>query len=230
MELESLLVYKLETGYKERVGNQEGDGGYVIIKDIGNYDVLVSAGIADDISFEESFLKENNIECFAFDGTINVFPKTDNLNIKFINKNIDSNNNLHEYLEKYKDIFLKMDIEGHEFEWIKNLKDEHIQNIKQLVIEFHLYTGNHWEYENQVFYNSLLKKLRKHLGLVHLHVNNCLGCRNVEGQDFPMVFECTFIRKDLIKNFELSKEPIPSIYDRKNTNNSEIYLKGYPYN
>lgn len=58
---------------KKRVGNPNGDGGYVIIDGLGDYDLLLSAGIADDISFEDEFLKDKNIKCFAFDGTIQRF-------------------------------------------------------------------------------------------------------------------------------------------------------------
>ncbi len=234
MELKTFEVYKIDKGIKKRFGNPNGDGGYIIIDDIGNYDCLLSCGIANDISFEEEFLSiHNKTFCFAFDGTINNLPHQnteESKKIFFIKKNIDSSNNLHPFLENYKDIFLKMDIEGHEFKWIHELKDEYLKNIKQIVIEFHLYTKKHWYHDKLLYYHNLFKKINKNHALVHLHVNNCKGCQKVEGKDFPMVFECTYIRKEFIEKYELSEDPIPSNLDKKNTNNPEIYLKGYPFN
>lgn len=49
-------------------------------------------------------------------------------NINFFKKNIGPTNsdfttNLHQEIEEYNNIFLKMDIEGHEFPWIKSLNE-----------------------------------------------------------------------------------------------------------
>ena len=66
--MEKLIVYKTEF-HKGRVGRLM-DGGYVINRLPGSYDILISGGIANDISFEKDFLiKYSNIKCLAFDGT-----------------------------------------------------------------------------------------------------------------------------------------------------------------
>jgi len=118
--LETLTVYKAPYE-KIRVGKQN-DGGYVICMLPGDYDYLVSGGIAGDISFEQHFLDlKLASKCVAFDGTIEKLPLTEDDNrIQFIKKNIapinnESLTNLHEYIEPYENVFLKLDIEGHEF-------------------------------------------------------------------------------------------------------------------
>ena len=68
-KLKAFTVYKSKWP-KVRLG-RDYDGGYAIA-DIGNpYDYFLSGGIENDTSFEESFLKRYpNLECTAFDGTV----------------------------------------------------------------------------------------------------------------------------------------------------------------
>ena len=59
---------------KKRIG-RDNDGGYVICTGKPmKCSALISAGVSNDISFEEAFLNENNVPCFAFDGTVDTFP------------------------------------------------------------------------------------------------------------------------------------------------------------
>jgi hypothetical protein len=85
MEINSLTLY--EPPFKKIRLGKDYDGGYIIceIPDI-EYDLFISAGIDNDISFEEKFCeKYNTTNCYAFDGTINDI-KINNTNIKFIKK------------------------------------------------------------------------------------------------------------------------------------------------
>jgi hypothetical protein len=206
MDLRVFEIYDVSnTSYKkERIGNKCGDGGYVILKDVGNYDLLLSCGVGNDITFEEEFIKKYNVNCITYDGTVEKLPDTSvNENITFHKKNIDHQNRLEDELSSHQNIFLKMDIEGAEFSWLETVSVENFINIKQCVFEFHMYTENHWNIENQRKINDLFKKINTTHALVHLHVNNCLGCKQVEGRPFPMVFECTYIRKDLMEKYDI---------------------------
>ena len=170
---------------KIRVG-QDFDGGYIIC-DIPNikYELLLSGGIGDDISFEEEFCnKYPDCICNAYYGTINSIDFT-NKNINFYKKNInnfndDNNTNLHLDLENHSNIFLKMDIEGYEIPWIKTLSEEHLTRILQIVIEFHFPFNNT---EIEVF-----NKLNKYFKIIHFHANNCCGTRNHNGVFIQNVF------------------------------------------
>ena len=59
---------------KLRIG-KNNDGGYIIVNipDI-KYDIIISGGISDDITFETDFVNKYGVECVAFDGTIQRLP------------------------------------------------------------------------------------------------------------------------------------------------------------
>ena len=213
---------------KSRIG-KDFDGGYIICNiPYINYDVLLSCGISDDISFEENFCNiYKNTKCIAYDGTIENIM-FNNKNITFIKKNINTfndnnNSNLHSEIDNFNNIFLKMDIEGYEIPWINSLSNEKLNKLSQIVIEFHF----PFSYKEV----SVFNKLNKNHILVHFHPNNCLGVRNHKGILIPNVFECTYIHKKYYTNeYLLNDEKIPSSLDMKNViENPEIYLDYEPF-
>ena len=219
-----LTVYKCPYS-KIRLG-KDYDGGYIIadIQNI-NYKMLISGGISNDISFEEDFLnKYKNVNIIAFDGEINNLPK-ENENIIFINKNIGSENNdkitnLHDIINNFDSLFIKMDIEGGEIAWIKNLNIEQINKFEQIVMEFH-YPFN----DSEIF-----DKLNQTHYLIHFHGNNCCGLININNVNIPNVFECTYLHKKHFKDIpELNTDLIPGKLDMKNIGIDEIYIDYLPF-
>jgi hypothetical protein len=206
---------------KIRIG-KDYDGGYVIanIPDIA-YSCLISGGISNDISFEEEFNQRYPTPCYAFDGTINALPKESS--IQFTKKNIGATNdssttNLHDLLDSNDTIFVKMDIEGHEFAWLKSLNQEQMDKISQIVIEFHY-----------PFNQDILNKFSNHV-LIHFHGNNCCGTRYFKGTEIPNVFECTFIHKKYVDKRVENVEPVPSALDMRNLpNKPELNLNFPPF-
>jgi hypothetical protein len=220
-----LTVYK-SPFVKKRIG-RDNDGGYIIaeIPDI-KYSILLSGGIEHDISFEEDFINKYQIDkTYAFDGTINKLPKENN-NITFIKKNIGYYNNnyytnLHDIIDENESIFVKMDIEGGEIQWIKSLNDERMNKLEQIVMEFHFpFT----ELEIDVF-----DKINKNHYLIHFHGNNYSGVRTHKGVIIPDVFECTYLHKKyFLTPPELNTELIPSNLDMKNNYFKDDYYINYP--
>lgn len=213
---------------KIRVG-KDFDGGYVIcdIPNI-NYDLLLGCGVDVDISFESQFCnKYKNALCYLYDGSVNDIY-LDNKNITFLKKyindfNDENNTNLHEIIDKFNNIFLKMDIEGYEIPWIKSLSDEKLNKISQIVMEFHFPFE---DYKKDVF-----EKINKYFIMIHFHANNCCGVRNHNGIIIPNVFECTYLnRKFFNNNYELNTDVIPSVLDMKNVyEHDEIYIDYEPF-
>ena len=262
--MESLILYQSPYN-KVRIG-KDNDGGYVICNLPNYYDLFISGGISNDISFEIDFLKKykdkknNIIKCYAFDGTISRLPDNNEQNINFIKKNlgnIETNDitNLSSYINddksntntsntnihKYNNIFMKIDIEGHEFRLLPYLIDnDYMSKIKQLVVEIHSpadiqmfpdYFAGLSDIKNDDMF-KLLNNINKTHTLVHFHGNNGCNTQIIDNIKLPHVFECTYIRNDFIKNKAKVKntEPLPTSIDMKNiVNKDDFYIDYYPF-
>lgn len=183
---------------KRRLGTL-GDGGYVIV-DGYHYDLFLSAGVGSNTDFERDFIRENwhlsEDAAFMFDGTISGVPNV--AGVKYIGRNIgfgEGEESLSKYLCFGNNIFLKMDIEGAEWEW---LACSDLKSIQQMVIEFHgvgqnVFCG--WVRQKEIF-----RRILETHDLVHAHGNN--NCDVIDlpasmswGAKFPAVLELTFLRK-----------------------------------
>ena len=240
-----LNTYKIPNNLV-RVGPKE-DGGYVIA-DGFNYDLFISCGIANDIRFEESFLDIHKIKCFAFDGTIKSFPYHRN-SIEWIPKNIgylntEKTTNLKEYIQNNNKIFLKMDIEGSEFNWLDSMTEIELDNFSQIVLEVH------WPFD--IYRMNMLKKLNKTHYIIHIHGNNYCdrdipkhlpSGRTYDGTvtinnhkmpqiKLPEVFEVTYINKKLCDYslVEMKEIQFPTILDYPNNPNANDIYFSIPIN
>ena len=259
--MESLILYKSPYD-KTRVG-RNCDGGYVIclLPEIScdgkpePYDLIISGGISDDISFEEAFIGRfcnttgNQTKCLAFDGTISQMPATVFTDkILFHRRNLGNYEseeknltNLVKYMDGYSNIFMKIDIEGHEFRLFPELvKHNQMCKIKQLVLEIHTpadiqlfpdYFAGLSDIDN-TFMFALLNDINKTHTLVHFHGNN--GCKTqvIDGIKVPHVFECTYIRNDYFEGKEKEKntETLPSHLDRCNVRHMpDFAIDYYPF-
>jgi hypothetical protein len=219
-EPELFKVYHFDK--KIRLGSTR-DNGYVIGLIDSEYDCYISAKISEDDSFTVGFLNKYNIDinnCYAFDGTINELPLDIKNNIQFVKKNIgpvnnEQTTNLNDILENYKNIFLKMDIEGCEWEWLNQITETHLKNISQLVIELHGITNNSWhnnftfEYFNTTIHDKLncLKKFSNTHYLIHAHGNNA---DKTSHAGIPNVIELTYINKNYFNEIpKLNENELP---------------------
>ena len=227
-----------------RVGPRE-DGGYVIA-DGFDYDLFISCGIANDIRFEEDFLDIHKIKCVAFDGTIQSFPHHRN-NIEWIPKNIgylntEKTTNLKEYIQTNKKIFLKMDIEGSEFNWLDSMTETELDNFSQIVLEVH------WPFD--IYRMNMLKKLNKTHYIIHMHGNNycdrdipnhlpsgrsydgtvTINNDNIPQIKLPEVFELTYINKKHCHHLlvEMKEIKFPTILDYPNNSNANDIFFSIP--
>jgi hypothetical protein len=214
-DIHYLTVYKTEHR-KFRFGNV-GDGGY-IVADVGSYGCLLSCGISDNMTFELDFADRHKIPIYAFDGNIAKPPAKHSL-ITFIRKNIGgtetrATTNMHELIARYDDIFVKMDIESFEYQWIDSLSIQQLNKLKQLVIEFHFPFTKYPRCQPGNM--DVFKKLSKTHVLIHFHPNNCCGTCEYQGIIVPNVFECTYLRKDIANISGLNTDAIPGQLDSKN--------------
>ena len=226
---------------KLRLGNPDEDGGYVICDLGGQYDCFISGGLGGDMGFEVDFLRQySNIkQCFAHDGTVDYLPEARGIwdwdkqlvenkqQIVWIDKNLSAENtdhppatNLREWLDQYKDIFLKLDIEGGEYPLFSSFSKQDLIKFKQIVLETH----NHED-------KSIVSRLCETHWLVHIHGNNHEPIAEVDGVRVPACCELTYIRKETCSNLPKNTIPIGKAdQDVPNCNRfPEIVLDGYPY-
>ena len=90
-------------------------------------------------------------------------------------------------------IFLKSDIEGDEFKFLKDI-DEQMDKIHLMVIEFHFLD----KYRDE--FKDIIIQLKKNFYLIHLHGNNY---SNYCEDGLPKVLEITFINK---KHYNVNKD------------------------
>jgi hypothetical protein len=222
--LKCLEIYKSPFP-KIRLG-KDNDGGY-IIADLNNYDSFISCGVKDDISFEEAFIKKYDLNCIAFDHSIQELP-TNNPKIKFIKKQIsdinsENEDNLHNYINDFNNIFLKMDIEGDEYLWINTINENQLLKFKQIAIELHEpYEKIKWR---------MIEKINKTHYAIHFHHNNCSSICKFNNLTMPENFELTFVRKNEFDNLpQLNEEKFPTQLDQANDVSRPIYFfSKYPF-
>lgn len=234
------MIKVYESPFEKIRAGKDNDGGYVICKLEGNYDLLISGGIHKETSFENQILDMYpHIICHAFDGTISSLPNDTNERIIFHKENLGIGQDLYNYMKDYNDIFLKIDIEGHENILLKKMiENQTIKKIKQLVVEFHApicysrfsdYFENLDNVTNDDMFD-IIQTLNHTHKLVHIHVNNCPNHTFFEkdGIMYPEIFECTFIRYE--EEMKLNKMKIPSDLDMPNCKNlPDVELNYYPF-
>jgi hypothetical protein len=228
--VEHLVVYECNKP-KIRLGSQH-DGGYVFIDDIGEYDAYLGLGVSTNPDFDNAFAQKYNVQGLCFDGTIDSVANLDD-RMRFIKQNISGVNSSYDYtnLESettpFNNIFLKIDIEGYEWQWFKNMSDQHLLRYKQIVVEFHDWNTEETTSEDKVV---VFKRLATHFHLLHAHGNNHGDMVNYDGHFLPNVIELTYVRKDVIRDVSLNTQPLPSPLDTPNSVCRHDYdLNHYPF-
>lgn len=211
------------------------DGGYVS-PDLNNFDLYIGGGVGSEYCLDTDYetIKRFNIKNYKiFDGTTKNIP--DDADQNYIPKNIgilntEETTNLINELRDYSDVFLKMDIENCEWNWINFLDYDTLNKFKVIIIELHFYNQPAQNGENDVeIFEKLtaFKKLCKTHRLVHAHGNNFSPCVLEFGPyKFPSVSEFTFVRKEFAFD-EFSKTPLPiEGLDFKNdmTNEDSVFI------
>lgn len=238
------LLTRYQWDNKIRLG-RDADGGYVIADGL-DYDLLLTGGIAGDISFEEDFLQRNrNVpKGYGFDGTVKTMPNQNTRKLTLVGKNIqpkatETETDLIDYMGDHNNIFLKMDIEGSEFDWILDSGVD-FSKFKQMVIEFHpLGTSDEDFGRWSCFFDSLEKLNRTHK-LIHVHANNSAGVFEFKYKShsaetlvtLPRVPELTFVRNDQFNEFAIKTDVtrIPQPIDVQNFGHiPEVYLFNFPW-
>ena len=211
---------------------KENDGGYVVSEvSLRNAKALLGYGVNTDISFEEEFSEKYGKDSYGFDCTI------DNIEIKnklthFVPECIKKDGFLEAKGSKLKEssfnqqlknlnlenkkLFIKMDIEGDEYETLYDILNQ-APNITGIAMELHFYSNIDQFKEAE----KLLKALNKDFYLVNVHANNCVWqkftAKNVRG-NIPKLLQLSYVNKNLVDNAKISDDQKhPSKLDTPNS-------------
>lgn len=209
------------------------DGGYNMLDDFGAVDVCLSFGIGGEISWEQEMLKRGIDRIYCYDPMINNLPISDNRLI-FYKQGIagyDSPQGIYKSMATIiKDIdvlsnslVLKMDVEGAEWEFMRETSPEVLNLFKQMTFELHGLTDIGREKEIL----DCLSKLRETHIPVWVHGNNA-GIAEISGDYVvPEMLEITYARK---KDYHFSKTSYdcPASIDFPNVSHfDDICLKNW---
>jgi hypothetical protein len=200
------------------------DGGYVVADDISSTDHVVSFGVEGNIDFEKD-LSGYGCHIDMYDYSVDK-PPLNLPNSKFFKEKIGVSadcTSLQECLNKTdKDIFLKVDIEGSEWDVFSAASEDDLNRCRQITIEAHWLQNLPYE----AFYNAVvlaLTNLRKTHTPVFLHPNNNQPLMVLGNYPVPTVFEVLYLRNSSYK-FEKDKDLFAGLITRNDTNFPEIGL------
>ena len=207
----------VEGGKYVRIGNNY-DGGYVMLDDFQRkIEAAYSLGIGSDVSWDES-IACRGIEVFMYDHTIGRLPRNHpkfhyfktgvtgsnkGVNLKTLATLIAENNHI-----TCKNLILKMDIEGCEWDVFQEISSSTINQFYQIVVEFHYLTQGVYESNHKIV--EVLKKINQTHQSIHVHANANVASYPLWIGELilPSVLEVTYIRRvdfrdKLIKNTRL---------------------------
>ena len=154
---------------------------YVLLDELSGIKIAYSFGIGTEnwhISFDKE-LADKNIDIFMYDHTINKLPyenpkfhfhkiglsgisNKNNPSLKTLYQILEENNHLQE-----KNMILKVDCEGCEWESLLDFPDELLKNFKFMVFELH------FQSRDFVLFTKVLAKLSKYHQIFYVHCVNC---------------------------------------------------------
>ncbi len=221
-----------------RVG-RDCDGGYVMLDDFQKekVDAAYSFGIGGDASWDEA-IANRGIDVFMFDHLIDRLPKRHlkfhyfktgvtgyerGTNLKTLSELIAENGHA-----TRKNLIMKMDVEGREWDIFKEAASEVIGQFSQLVVEFHGLSSAAYGQKHLSIVN-VLKKINQTHQSIHVHANNISAPLWIGKLVLPDLLEVTYIRRADVKDKLIANiRQFPTEIDRPNFEGwPDLYLGNF---
>ena len=202
---------------KIRIG-KECDGGYVMLDDFKDITAAYSIGICDEVSWDLN-MAERGIEVFQYDHTIAALPvqhprfhwqkkglgAVSTEDLETLPRLLEVNGHVGR-----RDLLLKCDIEGCEWEVLASLPRDCLRHFKQIVLEIH-YLERLTDPEFAKLVERAISVLTADHRVIHVHANNHRPFSIVGGIPIPSVLELTLVRADdtqLVTSDEVFPTPL----------------------
>jgi hypothetical protein len=179
------------------------DGGYAMLDRGLERAVAYSLGISDDVSWDLD-MAELGCQVYQYDHTIEGLPVR-HPSFHWSKIGIDATPSadgtlrpladlIHENGHaQRRDLILKMDIEGFEWQVFAAMTDETISQFSQIVIELHMLALCGDELQRRII--AVLEKLHRSHQPVHVHGNNHGYFGLIGGVPIPDAVEVTYVRR-----------------------------------
>ena len=147
------------------------------IVDVRDYDYYIAAGVEKNEMFSKLVMMNMGVKdgC-AVDSNTNTVSLNFPANCRFIRGDVSHQNggrttNLRYFVERYNDMFMKMNIGGREYMWVLTIPSAGLRKFKQMVIVFHDINNNPSK-ERAINKINCFKKLTKTHNIAHLVYDN----------------------------------------------------------
>lgn len=234
--LSELIVWESSRLRTLRLGSRH-DGGYIVPDlRLEAVDFLYAVGVGNNLDFEHEFRAFGRASIKLFDPTIappSNLPDEAEFFPVGLGVHAQSVTTLFQYgqrpdLRRHR-LWLKMDIEGWEWETLALTEPECLELFEVLIIEFHGLTDRS---ENSLKRKTAcLKKINHRFRLVHAHGNNYASQLPVADMLLPDCLEATYLRADLVPGkWRHNRNPLPGPLDAPcNPNQADLDLNSWPF-
>jgi Methyltransferase FkbM domain len=215
---------------------RNADGGYVMLDSEIENAIAYSLGVNDEISWDVDMVS-SGCQVFQYDHTVKAAPFM-HPSMHFFKIGIAAESSLDGVFKSIEDLIeenghqrrhdliLKMDIEGSEWDVIREMKQSALEQFSQIVIEWHFPDfSNIADLEQLESVLSILRKLNHTHQVIHIHANNEGRMGLIGGVSIPEGIEVTYVRRDNYR-FEECKKLFPTLLDRPNDPCLPDYLLG----
>lgn len=204
-DVKAELVPYVTNWEKIRIG-VPGDGGYVIAN-LPTSSGLFSYGCDDNIRFERAYHATYGAPCWVFDHTIEGITDKPEY-ITFFKQGVGpyKTAELDTIDAQVGDrdcstLFAQIDIEG--YEWLTLKDSRRLKEFAQVIVEFHMAVN-----VPRSIILETLRYMNEHFVCVHIHGNNC-PLQPWLDISLPRVFECTYVRRDLVTESRVDTRVYP---------------------
>lgn len=179
------------------------DGGYVMLDEFPEIGIAYSLGINDDVSWDLD-IASRGLDIFQYDHTIKALPEN-HPRFRFFPIGIGECSQdprlkplaelleLNQHLGR-RDMILKMDIEGAEWDMFAKMDDSMMEHFSQIVMEIHnLEMVDQLGFPEKVVHG--LERMNRTHQVVHVHANNHGYTCLLGGVFLCNTYEVTYVRK-----------------------------------
>lgn len=223
-----LRPYRVAHLTRQRFPASGGDGTYVVpVPHTANCQAFYCLGVGNGTPLEEELNRQMP------DKTIHLYDAVESDQGRWFDKvknahlHIQEVTDLDEIIPKSaKNIFLKMDIEGDEWNLLSKASDDLLERVDVLLVEFH----NLQEVMNinlETFHN-VWKRVNEYFTPIHIHGNNYSWLFQLNEVWFPAVVEMTYLNNRLTSKRVPSDEKFPTPIDLPNCAEREEFPINFP--